>query len=129
MSLETRIAQQSDALATARDALRSAQQAAAQAAGDYAAAQQLVLEETARVAAAVAARHQALSSATGLFYVRELATLSSCNLPPALALTADTPADLVPACPDDHAGPPAVLQPFLDLLLEVPLYDWWQLRD
>lgn len=129
LSLETRIAQQADALATARDALRSAQQVAAQAAGDYAAAQQLVLEETARVAAAVAARHQALSSATGLFYVRELATLISCNLLPVLALTADTPTDLVPACPDDHSGPPAVLQPFLDLLLEVPLYDWWQLRD
>ncbi len=129
LSLETRIAQQADALATARDALRSAQQAAAHAAGDYAAAQQLVLEETTRVAAAVAARHQALSSATGLFYVRELATLIARPLPPALALTADTPTDLVPACPDDHAGPPAVLQPFLDLLLEVPLYDWWPLRD
>jgi hypothetical protein len=129
LSLETRIAQQADALATARAALRSAQQAAAHAAGDYAAAQQLVLEETTRVAAAVAARHQALSSATGLFYVRELATLIARPLPPALALTADTPTDLVPACPDDHAGPPAVLQPFLDLLLEVPLYDWWPLRD
>jgi hypothetical protein len=81
------------------------------------------------VAAAVAARHQALSSATGLFYVRELATLIARPLPPALALTADTPTDLVPACPDDHAGPPAVLQPFLDLVLEVPLYDWWPLRD
>ena len=46
-----------------------------------------------------------------------------------MPLTADTPDDLVPGCPTDHAGPPAAIQPFLDLLLEVPLADWRPLRD
>jgi hypothetical protein len=127
-SLQTRIAQLTEALANARDRLRAAQVAAAKAAGDYAAAQRLVLEETTRVRAAVAARHQAITSATGLFYVRELQTLIGRDLPPALALTADTPADLAPGCASDHPGPPAALQPFLELLLEVPLADWWFLQ-
>jgi len=127
-SLETRIAQLTDALANARDRLRTAQAAAAKAAGDYVAAQRLVLEETARVTAAGAARHQAISAATGLFYVRELQTVIGRGQPPALALTADTPADLAPGCAADHPGPPAAIQPFLDLLLEVPLADWWFLH-
>ena len=112
-----------------RDTLRSSQAAAAQTAGDYAATQQLVVEETARVNAAIASRHQAITAATGLFYVRELQTLITRDLPPSMSLTADTPDDLVPGCPTDHAGPPASIQPFLDLLLEVPLSDWWPLRE
>ncbi len=127
-SLQTRIAQLTTALGDAQDALRNAQAAAAQSAGDYAAAQQLVIEETARVAAAIAARNQAIAAATGLFFARELQTIISMPLPPAMALTADTPDDLVPGCPADHPGPPAALQPFLDLLLEVPLGDWNSLR-
>jgi hypothetical protein len=123
-SLETRIAQLTDALAAARDTLRARQAAAAQAAGDYAAAQQLVREEIARIAAATAAREAAFAAATGLFYLRELQTLTPRAAPPTLTLDADTPADLAPGCAIDHAGPPAVLQPFLDLLLEVPLGDW-----
>ena len=127
-SLQTRIGQLSDALAGARDTLRSAQVTAAQTAGDYVAAQRLVQEEAARVATAVAARHQAMTAATGLFYVRELQTLTTRPLPPAMALTADTPADLVPGCAADHGGPPAAVQPFLDLLLEVPLSNWTVLQ-
>lgn len=111
-------------MASARDTLRSAQVAAAHAAGDYAAAQHLVREEAARVAAAATARRQAITAATGLFYVRELQTAIARDLPPSLALTADTPADLVPGCAADHPGPPDAIQPFLDLLLEVPLADW-----
>ena len=129
VTLETRIAQLTDALANARDTLRSSQATDTQTAGDYAATQQLVVEETARVNAAMASRHQAITSATGLFYVRELQTLITRDLPPSMSLTADTPDDLVPGCPTDHAGPPASIQPFLDLLLEVPLSDWWPLRD
>jgi hypothetical protein len=129
VSLEARIAQLTDLLASARDTLRSSQATAAQTAGDYAAAQQLVLEETARVNTATASRHQAITAATGLFYVRELQTLITRDLPPSISLTADTPADLVPGCLADHAGPPGAIQPFLDLLLEVPLADWWPLRD
>jgi hypothetical protein len=128
-SLETRIQQFTAALASARDTLRSLQVAAAQAAGDYSAAQQLVQEEIARVAAAMAEREAAINAATGLFYVRELQTVVAHTLPPALALTADTPDDLVPGCAADHPGPPAAVQPFLDQLLEVPLTDWWILRD
>jgi hypothetical protein len=116
-------------LATARDALVSAQAAAAQAGGDYAAAQQLVQEEVARVAAAIAARNSAISAASGLFYVRELQTAIGRRLPPALTLTADTPDDLAPGCPADHAGPPAALQSFLEQLLEVPLWDWRPLQN
>lgn len=127
-SLQTRIGQLSDALASARDTLRSAQVTAAQTAGDYVAAQRLVQEEAARVATAVAARHQAMAAATGLFYVRELQTLTTRPLPPAMTLTADTPADLVPGCAADHGGPPAAVQPFLDLLLEVPLSNWTVLQ-
>jgi hypothetical protein len=127
-SLQTRIVQLTDALANARDRLRALQVAAAKTAGDYAAAQRLVLEETARVTAAAAARHQAITSATGLFYVRELQTLIGRDLPPALTLTADTPADLAPGCASDHPGAPAAIQPFLELLLEVPLADWWFLQ-
>jgi hypothetical protein len=127
-SLQTRIAQLTDTLAIARDRLRAAQVAAAKAAGDYAAAQRLVLEETARVTSAAAARHQAITSATGLFYVRELQTLTSRELPPALTLTADTPDDLAPGCASDHPGAPAAIQPFLELLLEVPLANWWFLQ-
>jgi hypothetical protein len=123
-SLQSRIAQVTTALGNARNALRNAQAAAAQSAGDYAAAQRLVIEETSRVAAAAAARNQAIAAATGLFFTRELQTILPRALPPALALTADAPADLVPGCPADHPGPPASLQPFLDLLLEVPLADW-----
>ncbi len=127
-ALGTRIGQLTDALAAARDALRAAQVAAAQSSGDYAAAQQLVLEEVARVAAATQARSAAIAAATGLFYVRELQTVVACGLPPALALTTDTPADLVPGCAADHPGPPAAIQPFLDQLLEVPLADWSALQ-
>ena len=129
VTLEARIAQVTDALASARDTLRSSQAAATQTAGDYAATQQLVVEETARVNAAIVSRHQAITAATGLFYVRELQTLITRDLPPSMSLTADTPDDLVPGCPTDHAGPPASIQPFLDLLLEVPLSDWWPLRE
>ena len=77
---------------------------------------------------AAAARHQAITSATGLFYVRELQTLIGGDLPPALTLTADTPTDLAPGCASDHPGPPAAIQPFLELLLEVPLAGWWFLQ-
>lgn len=123
-SMQTRIGQMTSAMGDALNTLRNAQNAAAQTAGDYAAAQRLVIEETARVAAATTARNQAIAAATGLFFARELQTIISRPLSPALALTADTPADLVPGCPADHPGPPAALQPFLDLLLEVPLADW-----
>jgi hypothetical protein len=128
-SLQTRIEQVTASLATARDTLRSLQTTATQAAGDYGAAQQLVQEEIARVAAATAARQAAIGAATGLFYVRELQTVVAHKLPPALTLTADTPDDLVPGCAADHPGPPAAIQPFLNQLLEVPLTDWWILRD
>jgi hypothetical protein len=123
-SLEVRIAQQTAAVAAARDTLRTALSAAAQSAGDYAAAQQLVAEETARVAAAANARNDAIAAATGLFFERELLTRTTRSLPPAIALSADTPDDLVPGCPIDHPGPPQAMQPFLNLLLEVPLNDW-----
>ncbi len=123
-TLATHIAQVTVALAAARDALRSAQTAAATAGGDYAAAQQLVQEEVTRVAAATAARNAAIGASTGLFYVRALQTAILRPLPAPLALTADTPDDLVPGCPADHPGPPAALQSFLDQLLEVPLSDW-----
>src|SRR5271166_619729 len=129
VSLEARIAQLTDLLASARDTLRSSQATAVQTAGDYAATQQLVLEETARVNTATASRHQAITAATGLFYVRELQTLITRDLPPSISLAADTPADLVPGCPTDHAGPRAAIQPFLDSSLEVPLADWRPLRD
>jgi hypothetical protein len=128
-TLETRITQLTATLATARDALVSAQTAAAQAGGDYAAAQQLVQEEVARVAAAAAARNAAISAATGLFYVRELQTAIVRRLPPSLTLTADTLDDLAPGCPADHAGPPAALQSFLEQLLEVPLWNWRPLQN
>jgi hypothetical protein len=128
-TLETRITQQTAALGTARDALVSAQAAAAQAGGNYAAAQQLVQEEVARVAAAVAARNAAISAATGLFYVRELQTAVARRLPPTLTLTADTLDDLAPGCPADHPGPPAALQTFVEQLLEVPLWDWRPLQN
>jgi hypothetical protein len=127
-AMETRIAQVTVSVGSTRDALRNAQAVAAQTVGDYAAAQRLVLEEIARVTAATDARNQAIAAATGLFFERELLTLTTRRLPRALALTADTPADLVPGCPADHAGPPASLQPFLNLLLEVPLGDWSALR-
>lgn len=120
-SLEALGSQLTAAMATARDKLRSAQVAAAQAAGDYAAAQTLVKEEAARVTAAILARNQAIAAATGLFYVRQLQTAIALDRPAWLSLTADTPADVAPACPADHPGPPAALTPFLDLLLEVPL--------
>jgi hypothetical protein len=120
-SLEALASRLTAAVATARDKLRSSQVASAHAAGDYAAAQTLVKEEAARVTAAILARDQAIAAATGLFYVRQLQTLIALNPPPSLSLTADTPADLAPACPADHPGPPAALTPFLDLLLEVPL--------
>jgi hypothetical protein len=129
VALEARIAQVTNALANGRDTLRSSQATATQTAGDYAATQQLVVEETARVNAAMAARHQAITAATGLFYVRELQTLITQDLPPSMSLTADTPNELVPGCPTDHAGPPASIQPFLDLLLEVPLANWRPLLD
>jgi hypothetical protein len=128
-ALQARIAQLTASLATARDGLRSAQSAAAKAAGDYAAAQRLVQEEAARLATATAAREAAIGAATGLFYVRELQTAVARRLPPALTLTADTPQDLAPGCAIDHPGPPAAIQPFLDQLLEVPLADWWLLRE
>lgn len=128
-SLETRIAQLTSALASDRDALRNAQAAATRTAGDYAAAQRLVQEETDRLGTAIAAREHAIAAATGLFYERELQTIITRELAPALTLTADAPADVVPGCSADHAGPPAALQPFLDLLLEVPLGDWSSLRD
>jgi hypothetical protein len=128
-SLEARITQLTAQLGTARDALVSAQAAAARAGGDYAAAQQLVQEEVARVAAATAARNAAISAASGLFYVRELQTAIARRLPPALALTADTQDDLAPGCAADHPGPPAALQSFLEQLLEVPLWDWRPLRN
>jgi hypothetical protein len=128
-ALETRITQLTATLASARDALVSAQAAAAKAGGDYAAAQQLVQEEVARVAAATTARNAAISAATGLFYVRELQTAIARRLPPALTLTADTADDLAPGCPADHAGPPAALQSFLEQLLEVPLWDWRPLQN
>ncbi len=128
-SMVARVAQLTDTLASARDALRTAQSNAAHAAGDYSAAQQLIQEEIARVAAATAARNQAIASATGLFYVRELQSLTAVALPPGLSLTAETPDDLAPGCPIDHPGPPAAIQPFLDQLLEVPLANWRPLQN
>jgi uncharacterized coiled-coil protein SlyX len=128
-SLETRIAQQTATLAAARDALVSAQGSAARAGGDYAAAQQLLQEEVARVAAATAARTAAIGAASGLFYVRALQTAITRRPPPALALASDTPDDLAPGCPADHPGPPAALQPFLEQLLEIPLGDWRPLQN
>jgi hypothetical protein len=127
-TLETRIAQLTATLAAARDALRSAQTTTASMDGDYGAAQQLVQEEVARVAAATAARNAAIGAATGLFYARELQTAVFRPLPPPLSLIADTPDDLVPGCAADHPGPPAALQSFLDQLLEVPLSDWSNLQ-
>ena len=108
-------------MAAARDALRAAQAASAKSAGDYAAAQTLVAEEVARVSAARQARSQAISAASGLFMVRQLQTVVTRDPPSSLSLTADTPADLAPACLADHPGPPASLTPFLNLLLETPL--------
>jgi hypothetical protein len=128
-SMVARVAQLTDAIAAARDALRTAQCNAAQSAGDYGAAQQLIQEEIARVAAATTARNQAIGSATGLFYVRELQSLTAIALPPGLSLAADTPGDLAPGCPIDHPGPPAAIQPFLDQLLEVPLANWRPLQN
>jgi hypothetical protein len=128
-SLEAQIATATQTLATARDTLRSAQSAGAQADGDYASAQRLVQEELARVVAAAIQRRNSLAAATGLFYVRRLHAIVARNAAPSLALTANTPDDIVPGCAIDHAGPPAAIQPFLDLLLEVPLADWYWLRD
>ncbi len=126
-SLEALISQLTAAVASARDALRAAQAASAKAAGDYAAAQTLVAEETARVTAAVQARNQAIAAATGLFMLRQLQTVIARDPPATLSLTADTPADLAPGCLADHPGPPASLTPFLDLLLETPLANWTSL--
>ena len=111
-------------MAAARDALRAAQAASAKSAGDYAAAQTLVAEEVARVSAARQARSQAISAASSLFMIRQLQTIVTRDPPPSLSLTADTPADLAPACLADHPGPPASLTPFLNLLLETPLANW-----
>ena len=72
-SLQVMASQLTAAVAAARDALRTAQTASARAAGDYAAAQTLIKEEAARVAA-VHARNQAIAAATGLFMVRQLQT-------------------------------------------------------
>ena len=126
-SLEALISQLTAAVAAARDALRAAQAASAKAAGDYAAAQTLIAEESARVNAAVQARNQAIAAATGLFMVRQLQTPIVRTPLAALSLTADTPADLAPGCLTDHPGPPASLTPFLDLLLETPLSNWTSL--
>ena len=126
-SLEALISQLTAAVAAARDALRAAQAASAKAAGDYAAAQTLIAEESARVNAAVQARNQAIAAATGLFMVRQLQTAIVRTPLAALSLTADTPADLAPGCLTDHPGPPAALTPFLDLLLETPLSNWTSL--
>jgi hypothetical protein len=123
-SLEALISQLTAAVAVARDALRAAQAASAKAAGDYAAAQTLIAEESTRVNAAVQARNQAIAAATGLFMVRQLQTAIVRTPLAALSLTADTPADLAPGCLTDHPGPPAALTPFLDLLLETPLSNW-----
>jgi len=127
-TMQATVSQLTATLATARDTLRSAQLGAAQAAGDYAAAQKLVQEEIARVTAANLARTQAIGSATGLFMVRQLQTVITADTPASLVLAANTPADLAPGCLADHPGPPASLTPFLNLLLEVPLGNWGALQ-
>jgi len=127
-AMETLASQWTAAVADARDALRTAQTAAATAAGNYAAAQSLVAEETARVIALAAARTQAIGQATGLFMVRQLQTPIARRPFGAVTLVADTPQDLAPACLADHPGPPASLTPFLDLLLETGLNDWRALQ-
>jgi len=127
-AMATLASQWTAAVANARDTLRMAQTAAATAAGNYAAAQSLVAEETARVTALAAARAQAIGQATGLFMVRQLQTPIARRPFGAVTLVADTPQDLAPACAADHPGPPASLTPFLDLLLETGLNDWRALQ-
>jgi hypothetical protein len=127
-AMQTQASQWTAAVAAARDPLRAAQAAAATAAGNYAAAQSLVAQETARVVALTVARAQVIGSATGLFMVRQLQTPIARRLFGAVTLVADTPQDVAPACAANHPGPPASLTPFLDLLLETTLGDWSALR-
>ncbi len=124
-SLAARIDQATQAVASARDALRAALAQAATAAGDYAAAQQLAQQELARVTAAVAARAAAINAATGLFFRRELQTLASARAVNGLPLVGAR-ADGLPDFGD--VQPPAALQPFIALLQEAPLNDWPVLR-
>jgi hypothetical protein len=93
-------------------------------AGDYAAAQRLVQEEIDRITAATAKRSKVLNDAVGLFYVRTRQTPVLTDLPTPLPLVGADPGDLVPGCAADHDGPPAVVQPFLDWVLELPLWDF-----
>lgn len=127
-TLEQRIAAAQLDLANARAALAEALRAFAVPAADYASAQQLVLEEIQRVAAASATRRRVLGAPTGLFWVRRRQTAIARGLSSPLPLTADTPSDLVPGCAVDHAGPPASVQPFLDAAMELPLDDFAPLR-
>lgn len=127
-TLEQRIAAAQLDLAHARAKLAEALRAFAVPAADYASAQQLVLEEIQRVAAANATRRRVLGAPTGLFWVRQRQTAIARGLSSPLPLTADTPSDLVPGCTANHAGPPASVQPFLDWVLELPLDDFAPLR-
>jgi hypothetical protein len=112
----------------ARQAMVDATRAAAAPAGDYAAAQRLVQEEIDRIAAATAKRSSVLGDAAGLFYVRTRQTPVLTELPAPRPLVAADPGDLVPGCAADHDGPPAVAQPFLDWVLELPLWDFRPVR-
>lgn len=128
-SLDARITAAEADLAAARTALREAARRAASIGSDYVIVQRLVQEEADRVTTARAARAGILNAATGLFYVRVLHTVAARPLPPGRTLVADTASDLVPGCEADHPGPPAPIQPFLELLLETPLANWRPLRD
>ncbi len=111
-----------------RQAVIDAIRAAAIPAGDYAAAQRLVQEEVDRIAAATAKRSNVLGDAVGLFYIRSRQTPVLTDLPAPRPLIAADPGDLVPGCATDHDGPPPVVQPFLDWVLELPLWDFRPVR-
>jgi hypothetical protein len=111
-----------------RRAVIDAIRAAAAPAGDYASAQRLVQEEVDRIAAATVKRSKVLGDAVGLFYVRTRQTPVLTDLPAPRPLVAADPGDLVPGCAADHDGPPAVVQPFLDWVLELPLWDFRPVR-
>ncbi|MEM7423936.1 MAG: hypothetical protein AAF334_09445, partial [Pseudomonadota bacterium] len=89
------------------------------------AAQALADENWAETERAYADRQTKIEDNEGLYYLRVRETPLSRPLPDPLPLRPERSGDLVPGCtPQDGVDLSEEMEPFIDALMELPMYDW-----
>jgi len=95
---------------------------------DYALNQRLLADHWREVERKHIERRQILENHKGLYYVRVRETPMTATLPDPLDLLHRAPGDIVPGCSGELVSLAEELQPFMEIVLDIPAADWQALR-